>query len=266
MHEDVHAATTAHLSLLDRRLPGRAVGLYLTGGVALADYRPPHSDIDAVVVLDRPASDEDIDVLREVHAGLPATPAYDVTYLTREQVAAPPTEGLSAPFTLHGLFDDGLGGTTPATPVLWAELARHALAVREVPGLRVADDHAALRRHALEHLTTYWLPWLEDADRHLGAGRVGAAELEMACTWPVFGVPRLHALLALDAIVSKSAAAAYAAATFPEHAAAAERALAHRHGEPQAFTGADARAATALGRGVVADAAERWRQVGSAAP
>lgn len=244
----VEDITRSHLRLLEDALPGRAQGLYITGSVALDDFHPPHSDIDAVVVLDAPL--EDPDPLRTIHKQLPAQPAYDVFYLTRSQLGEPPVDGLMAPFTMHGLFDDGLGGA-PVSPVLWAELARHAIAVREAPGLAVLDDHEALRAHTADNLQSYWKPWLEDAAEHLEAGRVTAAETELATTWPLFGVPRLHALLATGRIISKSETARYAAESFPGYAGLALRCLRHRQGEPQAFDLADARASIDLGREIV---------------
>lgn len=255
MHPLVADVTARHLALLDGAAVGPVAGLYLTGSVALGDFHPPRSDIDAVVVLDAPL--EDPAALEAVHARLPAQPAYDVFYLTRDQLAAPPAEGLVAPFTMHGLVDEGWGGA-PVSPVLWAELARHAVPVRTAPGLVVHDDHDALRRHTVANLADYWLPWLTDAADHLAAGRVTAAELELVVTWPVLGVPRLHALLATDQIVSKSQAARYAAAHFPEHAALAQRCLAHRHGQPVAWGLADAAEAVALARAVADDARARW--------
>lgn len=255
MHQVIVDVTSRHLTLLDAMLPGLAVGLYVTGSAPFGDFHPPVSDIDAVVVLDDAL--EDPEALRALHADLPAEPAYDVFYLTRAQLAAPPVEGLQAPFTMHGLFDDGYGGA-PVSPVLWAEVARHALPVRVAPTLEVHDDHEALRRHTLDNLGSYWRPWLDDAADHLRDGRVAAAEVELVTTWPVFGVPRLHALLATDQIISKTQAAAYAAEQFPAYADLAGRCLAHRHGVRQTWDLADAAYAIALARDVIADAQTRW--------
>jgi hypothetical protein len=253
---DVIADVTArHLELLDLALPGRTQGLYVTGSAALGDFRPPMSDIDAVVVLDDPV--EDPAALEAVHAQLPGDPAYDVFYLTRAQLAAPPVEGTQAPFTMHGLFDDGFGGA-PVSPVLWAELARQPLVVRAAPDLVVHDDHDGLRRHTRANLDDYWRPWLDDAADHLAAGKVTQAEAELVSVWPVLGVPRLHALLATDRIISKSQAAEYAAEHFAAHADLARRCLAHRHGVRQTWDLDHAAAAVTLGRDVIADAHRRW--------
>lgn len=63
---EVVAATTAqYLDLIDKALPGQVAGLYLTGSVSLGDFHPGTSEH-----------------VKEVHAALPAKPAYDVTYLS----------------------------------------------------------------------------------------------------------------------------------------------------------------------------------------
>lgn len=254
MHPIVAAITARHLALLDERLPGRALGLYLTGSVGLNDFHPPDSDIDAVVVLGTPVPDPE--VLRGIHGEVDAAgdgPAYDVFYLTVRQLAAPAVDGMVAPYVMHGHFDAGDGGA-PVSPVLWAELARYAVPVRAVPHLVVRDDHWALRAWTADNLRTYWLPWVMDAESHLAAGRVGEGELDSVVTWPTLGVPRLHALLATDRLISKSEAARYAADRFPEHARLALRVLAHRRGDRQQFTQDDAREAVALARTVIAAA------------
>lgn len=133
--------------------------------------------------------------------------------------------------------------------------------------LRLLDERLPERAVGLsvENLRSSWQPWLDGADQHLRTGVVTDAELELAATWLVFGVPRLHALLATDEIVSTSQTARCAAERFPEHADLARRCLAHRQGTPQRLSVADARAGADLGRAAIADAERRWRRVGSAA-
>ena len=54
---EVAATTSQYLGLIDEALPGRVVGLYLTGSVSLGDFQPGRSDIDGVVVVDSPLAD-----------------------------------------------------------------------------------------------------------------------------------------------------------------------------------------------------------------
>jgi hypothetical protein len=72
--------------------------------------------------------------------------------------------------------------------------------------------------------------------------------------WCVLGIPRLHALLATGNIISKGAAGRYAITAFPDWVPLVERCLAHRGGDEQQFTVADAKSASVFGRTVIAAA------------
>jgi Nucleotidyltransferase domain len=63
-------------------------GLYLYGSVALGDFRPPHSDIDFLAIVDGPL---DAAALDWVHRSLPG-PVFDGIYLTTDQLAAGPID------------------------------------------------------------------------------------------------------------------------------------------------------------------------------
>lgn len=248
---DVTATTTQYLELIDKALPSQVVGLYLTGSIPLGDFRAGRSDIDGVVVVAEPLTD--VEAVRDVHAQLPEKPAFDVTYLTASDLAAPPDASKPVVFTLDGVFKEApLGG--PVSPVLWSELARQSLPVRPTPDLVVHDDHEALVEFTRGNLTSYWTPsfdQLEAATAELPDDEVAP---DWVIPWVVLGVPRLHALLATGNIVSKTGAGEHALAAFPEWSDLITRSLSHRAGQPVTFTAADAKAAVPYGRKVIAEA------------
>src|SRR5690349_14917707 len=90
---DVCATISAYMHLVDDKLPQRIRGLYLTGSVALADYRSGRSDIDFVAVSDTALESLQLAPLRQVHTELrrmlPA-PKLDGVYLTWSALAAAP--------------------------------------------------------------------------------------------------------------------------------------------------------------------------------
>src|SRR5688500_19225057 len=71
---EVCATMSAYARLVDDQLPGRISGLYLTGSVALDDYRPGRSDIDFVAVSDTALQASELEILRRVHAELRRAP------------------------------------------------------------------------------------------------------------------------------------------------------------------------------------------------
>ncbi|MEV5963527.1 hypothetical protein AB0L70_17280 [Kribbella sp. NPDC051952] len=235
------------LALADELLPGRVRGLYLTGSIPLDDFRPGRSDIDGVVVVDTPVTEDEV---RPLHANLPSRPYFDVTYLTAAELAVAPDPGAPLVCTVDGEFK--VGG---ASPVLWAELARSSLAVREVPGLTVVDDHQALVDYTRDNLVSYWQPLLDQVDKHFADLPRDQVIDAWIIPWCVLGVPRLHALLATGNIVSKTAAGEHGAVTFPAYGELCRRAIEHRGGAEVVFTAADAVEAVAFGRAVVASAA-----------
>ncbi len=88
MRDSPEDLAATYLKLADEALPGEVLGLYLTGSLPLGDYHAGTSDIDGVVVVASPITDAS--VVKDVHAALPEKPYFDVTYLTAEELAAPP--------------------------------------------------------------------------------------------------------------------------------------------------------------------------------
>ena len=54
LHAVVENVVSAYLEAVDAETPGLIAGLYLTGSVALGDFRPRASDIDFVAVTAKP--------------------------------------------------------------------------------------------------------------------------------------------------------------------------------------------------------------------
>ncbi|MFI5693143.1 nucleotidyltransferase domain-containing protein [Kribbella sp. NPDC051586] len=240
--------SSKYLTLADELLPDRVRGLYLTGSIPLGDFRPGRSDIDGVVVVDRPVTQDEV---RPLHTGLPERPYFDVVYLTAPTLAAPPDLRASVVCTIDGQLQAG-----GVSPVLWSELARQSIAVREVPGLKVHDDQQALVDYTRANLTSYWAPLLDRVENRFADAPGDEVIDGWIIPWCVLGVPRLHALLAEGNIVSKTAAGEHGAATFPAYAGLCRRAIDHRAGTEVVFTAADAIDAVAFGRTVIASAGE----------
>jgi hypothetical protein len=250
---EVASTTARYLELIDEALPGQVTGLYLTGSVPLGDFRPGHSDIDGVVVVASPLLDAS--AVKAVHEQLPSAPAFDVTYLTAADLAAPPDAGKPVVFTLDGVFKEAPSGG-PVSPVLWSEMARQSIAVRAVPGLVVHDDQDALEAFTRNNLKTYWTSQLDQLETTTAPQPDDAPVPDWVLPWIVLGVPRLHALLATGNIISKTRAGEHALIAFPEWSPLLNRCLDHRAGKPETFTTADAKAAVPYGRQVITAALE----------
>ncbi len=71
-HGVVREVVGAFLRAVDAEAPGLVAGLYLTGSVALSDFRPHESDIDFVAVTAARPDAAALGALRRVHARLQA--------------------------------------------------------------------------------------------------------------------------------------------------------------------------------------------------
>lgn len=121
---------SAYIRMLDDKLPRRIQGIYLTGSVALDDYRPGVSHIDFVAVSETALEPSELKLLRQVqteHSRKLSVPKLDGVYLTWSALAATPL-GLSAPYYLLGHFEPK--GDFAITPVTWWTLHRHPLPLR----------------------------------------------------------------------------------------------------------------------------------------
>lgn len=286
----VDAVVDAYLQVIDADAPGLVEGLYLTGSVALGDFRPRTSDIDFVAVTaSRPDAGAHA-ALARAHSRLRNVwprPYFDGAYVTWDDLARDLAAAGRRPYSYNGRFH-----TTGnlADPIAWHTLARAGIPCRgPQPGaLDIRADARDLAVWTLNNLDTYWRRLLDQSSR-LTHPQSLVALTSWGAAWIVLGVPRLHYTLATGGICSKDAAGEYARQTFPDRwhrvvdealrirradrarpdprSALAELAsdlrVWTRAGDPDSLYATPLgrrRDAIAFGRMVVADARRRFRQ------
>jgi len=202
--DDVLTPVDALLERVDGVLPGLVDGAYLTGSVALGDFQPAISDIDAVFVTSRPLEEADFIALEAIHQ--PSKPNVDVLYVTIDEVRNDPARA-RGPHSHEGAFSRS--GAFQANPVEWRTLQTRALTVR---GRDLRDDvwfdAAVLRAWNVHNLHDYWagrLEWLRGCEPTDGIMR-----WEYGLQWIVLGVSRLHHTIATLEITSKTGGGRYA--------------------------------------------------------
>jgi hypothetical protein len=220
---------SAYARLVDEKLPGRIGGLYLSGSLALDDYRTGRSDIDFVAVSDTALQASELEMLRRVHTELRRTvagPKLDGVYLTWPVLTAAPVGSL--PYCLRGRFEPS--GDFAVNPMTWRLLQRHALPLRGPAKPVVHYDDQMLREWCRENLRTHWGSWVRYA-RGYGVHRLCSLAHELV-VWGVLGVARPHATIRTGEMISKTAAGEYALEAFPSRWSAIVReALAGRGGD-----------------------------------
>ena len=263
--DEARRAVDRYLGHVDKRLPGRLVGLYVVGSAALGAYRPGRSDIDVVGVTDGRFDPDDRRRLRLVHLGagagavgralararpmIPGT--VNAVFVAAEDLARPVTT--IVPVASHVGHEFRAGEGFDVNPVTWKILADRGVAVRgPEPGeLDLDPEPEALRAWNLANLDRYWARYAAAVLAVAGGGRVRLlrAGSRWGVAWGALGAPRLHFTIATGEIVTKEDAGHYARATFGERwHPLIDEAVAYRLGRPSP--------------GLLADAATRARETG----
>jgi hypothetical protein len=257
---DVRAVTRAHLDALDVAAPGLVTGLYVTGSVALGDYRQGRSDIDFMAFLSRPVTDSGtVGRLAEVHARLACAADYDGSYVAWACVPGVPDDEPNAPHVVGGQFHAS-APNHQLTPATWAEFARYGIAIRGPrPGqLGIRVSPGRLSEWTLGNLNSYWRSQAEDGIQTLQAHDPGTSLAADVVAWMALGPARLHYTLATGDIASKSAAGDYAVTLFPDYRPVVSSALTWRATGRGDFTYGDWIASAELALLIVADADRRF--------
>lgn len=218
IHPRAQTLAQAFLRNVDGEAPGLVQGLYLTGSVALGDFRPHASDVDFVVVTPRTPTAADCEALRRAHARTRSEnpgPQFNGIHVTWEDLADDPAACGPVASVLGGRFKARAGADV--NPVTWHVLAERGITVRgPLPvELDVWDNPASLRAWSFGNLDEHWRRWRAKAGR-LVTPRGLAALGSLAPSWSVLSVSRLHFTLRTGEITSKSAAGMYALHAFPE--------------------------------------------------
>jgi hypothetical protein len=259
VRQEVAELLDRHLSRLDQATPGLIDGLYLTGSIALGDYRHGISDIDFLALTTRPLDQQDLAAVAAIHDDTPNKPHLDGIYLDRDSLNTLPDNKQAAPHSVNGVFYPNRP-CGELNPVLWLTLARYGIPLRgpQVQDLSLNVDPQRLRTWNLTNLKTYWQPLAERIRQAVAVREPDATADAEPVAWAVLGPVRLHNTLATGNVISKSAAGIYAAQHFPRWASLAERAVGWRQGRSAEFRTTDALAAAAMIDAITDDAWKRW--------
>ena len=206
-----------YLRAVDALAPGVIEAVYLTGSVAMNDFRPGSSDVDFIAITGEPihAARE---ALRAAHARVRAGrrgPFFDGMYLRWDDLKRDPGDVLAGAVVHEGRWRDDTIGV--ANPVAWHELAWHGVAARgpDRRDLAVWTDPQALVRWTRRNMRDYWRWWHSRACRPLSV--LGVAMLgPWAPAWGVLGVARQRYTLATGRLTSKTGAGEWARDVFGE--------------------------------------------------
>lgn len=234
--------------------PGLVTGVVVTGSAIAGDWWPGTSDIDVVFVTSRTATAGEVEALTQLHAATISAGPIDGVYLTEDQLAAGPDAVDAAPQVVEGVFTTRQSGAQ-LTWITWREVETGIEATTTPEGglvdwrpseRRFANAEAGAREFSRQNLHDYWAPLVSVVEEQI-ADRADDAEVNASTfKWIAFGPARLAATIETGQILSKTAAARYAADRWRAYKPMLDRAIAARAGAPETFTAADTRQALQL--------------------
>ncbi|MFE3460285.1 aminoglycoside adenylyltransferase domain-containing protein [Nocardiopsis aegyptia] len=218
VHPRVQTLAQTFLANADQEAPGLVEGLYLTGSVALGDFRPHTSDVDFVIVTAHTPGDREVDQLRRAHARTRSDmprPQFNGVHVTWDHLSRDSASCGPLPSVVGGRFRER--ATSDVNPATWHILAERGIPVRgpHPVELDVWDEPESLRAWSLGSLDEHWRRWRERAGR-LVTPRGLAVLGSLAPSWSVLSVSRLHFTLKTGETTSKSGAGSYALHAFPD--------------------------------------------------
>lgn len=211
----------AYLAGLDRTLPAEAVaGVYLTGSIALDDYRHGSSDLDVLTLTTRPLNDVELDALDGLHKALTAgtQPYADAVYVSRDHIGkVPPEDAPGQAYVVDGVFHRGVDHGSLVT---WATLDQCGITLRgpEAKALGAAPDPAELTAWNRGNLEEYWRAQAGRLRDRFTSHQEDKQVPAWIAVWFGTGPGRLHRTIVTGEIISKTRSTGHTAEAFPAYA------------------------------------------------
>ncbi|MCA0455148.1 MAG: DUF4111 domain-containing protein [Chloroflexi bacterium] len=204
---------TDFLAQMDEQLPEFLMGFYIHGSIALDAFNPRSSDIDALAVLNRPASQADLETLRRIHQTVAEKyPKWllEVSYLQPADLGRtqPPA---SAPYPLYHDNKLELSADFDQNAVTWWLLKHRGITVKGTPAgeLPYHVETDTLIRWMKNNLNLYWATFTRKP------ARMAWLLSDYGIQWAVLGVLRQYYTFREHEITSKTGAGEYALTQLP---------------------------------------------------
>jgi len=203
-----------YVALSEEKLPGFIHAFYIVGSIALNGFNQRFSDIDFVAVLDRPASQADIQSLRILHKAIEEE--FPRSKLSGSYLQITDLGRFENEIQPHPYYQDGMlheAGYFEINSITWWVLKNHGIAIwsNESEDLSFIVDRGLLVTRMKENLNSYWFGWTKRPGRFL------VMLSDWGIQWTVLGVLRQYYTFRENSITTKIGAAEYALTCLPSN-------------------------------------------------
>jgi len=186
---------------------------HVVGSIALHEFNERFSDIDFIIILERPVSKIDLDSLRAIHKTIEKD--FPKSKLSGSYIQANDPGRFEHEMQPHPYYQDGIlyeQGYFEINSITWWVLKNHGLAIRGMVAteLPFTVDWDLLVTKTKENLNSYWKSWTTRPDA------LFALLSDWGIQWTVLGVLRQFYTLRENSITTKLRAAEYALTCVPQ--------------------------------------------------
>ncbi len=211
--EVLHPTLESYISLTNERLPDFLNAFYIVGSIALDEFNRHFSDVDFIAVANRLPTNEEIEVLREIHQEVEQR--FSKWKLSGVYLLETDLGKSSKDIGARIVFDDDKlkwQDNFEANPITWWTLKHGGISImgNDPRDLPIAVDDKLLVSWTLENMNTYWKSWTEKP------GKLMMLLSDWGIQWAVLGVARQFYTIREKKIITKQRSGEYALTVVPE--------------------------------------------------
>ncbi|MBM7613901.1 aminoglycoside adenylyltransferase domain-containing protein [Alkaliphilus hydrothermalis] len=232
IHEEIRELVTYFRSELETLLMDKFYGLYLYNSVAMGKFEPKYSDMDFMVVINAPLTDNEVNLMAELHEKMKMEYKYgdriDCMYIQFADLGKTNRDMKPYPYVAHSDFHRE--GYFDINYVTWWGLKEYDMAV-DSPSLRKELSHINWDGvlHTMSfNLNHYWAPKLNNPENF---------KEDIEVEFAVMTLSRIVYTLKESRLTSKSDACKFVLKDLPQYGDIMKEALAIRDLKPLSVIG-----------------------------
>ncbi|KAB8135766.1 DUF4111 domain-containing protein [Gracilibacillus oryzae] len=210
----VNKVLNEYLTLFHHHFPNTMEGFYLHGSLALDAYVDNASDIDYIMITNRPLSEKDEAALSNIHSTITEKyekPELDGVYIQWNDLGKLDQNKndkylyFNSGKLLHGAYFN-------FNPITWWLIKNKGINIsgKDIKACAINIQQEELTAYVLDNMNTYWASLIQRAEDSLDEMvKLPTEKIDFQIEWTVLGILRQYYTLNEHDIISKLAAGEY---------------------------------------------------------